>query len=433
MGRYLLIAFSFLLFSCDHAQQPDDSRILIPYRVKDQWGYADRQGQVVISPQYDSAGFFKEPHRWDFKRPFHALVVKREKLGLINTANKMVIPAEYDKIEWAEWGYKVRKDKKVGAHDREGKQIIAAKYDYVWMLADTMLVVGKDGLKGVYNKKGKLIIPVDYQTIGYDKGIFTVTHSSYREFEMDKEGRLLTTKNIPVEEAVGKIEDKKFIITDTIPLQYYPTPPAQKTTSSSARIFTSSNQLQELDKVIVDKDKYGYVWRRRNPADNFNTWITDTIPAIYDSIMPLFSTTRDHFMVLQKGKWGIVNLKNEMVLSAQYEWIDASKAKYPVFGHIAVRQNGKWGVIGILQSQKILIPTVYDDVKVQSHWYILVKDGLIGIAASEHRGLNMVITEPKFARSGKQFEYRGVNFITIITKEGRTGYIDENGRTFFTD
>lgn len=54
------------------------------------WGFIDRKGNVVITPQFDSTDKFSGGI---------ACVSLNGKQGLINKTGKFVIPAEYDMIE----------------------------------------------------------------------------------------------------------------------------------------------------------------------------------------------------------------------------------------------------------------------------------------------------------------------------------------------
>lgn len=75
------------------------------------WGYYNRKNEWVIKPQYDNA--------WDFKYGF-AFVVKRGKVGVIDTTGKLIVPFNYEKISGGavETGY-FEVSKAVNANNKE--------------------------------------------------------------------------------------------------------------------------------------------------------------------------------------------------------------------------------------------------------------------------------------------------------------------------
>jgi hypothetical protein len=62
---------------------------LIPYRLGDNWGFADTSLSIVIPPKYEAVGEFHEGFAW---------VKLHVKYGYINTKGEVVVEAKYDEV-----------------------------------------------------------------------------------------------------------------------------------------------------------------------------------------------------------------------------------------------------------------------------------------------------------------------------------------------
>ena len=58
MQRLVVIIFLFN-FACTHSQAPKPHNSLFPIVENDKWGYMDRQGSIVIKPQFEQAEAFQ--------------------------------------------------------------------------------------------------------------------------------------------------------------------------------------------------------------------------------------------------------------------------------------------------------------------------------------------------------------------------------------
>ncbi|MDE6321476.1 MAG: WG repeat-containing protein, partial [Muribaculaceae bacterium] len=85
-----------------------------------QYGFADNEGNIIITCKYDYADSFSE--------------------GLAY----------------------VKKDGKYGYINKSGKEVIPLIYDWVGSFNDGLAVVKKDGQKGFVNKSGRIVIPLKY-------------------------------------------------------------------------------------------------------------------------------------------------------------------------------------------------------------------------------------------------------------------------------
>lgn len=106
--KYLLFSATFFLFSTVSAQvleiehrnfKVEDT--LIPFRVKDKWGYADSTRKIVIEIQYDGVDMFTDGH---------ARVVKNGRVGVIDESGGYFIRPECFSIEYDEGMFKAKRD-----------------------------------------------------------------------------------------------------------------------------------------------------------------------------------------------------------------------------------------------------------------------------------------------------------------------------------
>ena len=103
-----------------------DGDDLVPYRKGKLWGYADRQGNVVIEPKYQHAYLFRDGRAW---------VYLDHKCGAINGSGDIVIPLKYTFFQAVPNTSTiiVRNDagnysRKYGLIDNSGKELVPFKY-----------------------------------------------------------------------------------------------------------------------------------------------------------------------------------------------------------------------------------------------------------------------------------------------------------------
>ena len=113
---FCVISFSFLV------QAQDD--LLVPYRKGDQWGFAERDKKVFITPQHDEV--------FPFKNGF-AKVRNGTRYGIINMKGEIIVPIAFDGLsEMSEGLFAVRQGVfpkcLSGYYDTTGKTAIPFKF-----------------------------------------------------------------------------------------------------------------------------------------------------------------------------------------------------------------------------------------------------------------------------------------------------------------
>ena len=113
---YILI-FSTLLFSCSDSEKSEG---LAYVKVGGKWGYINKEGKMVITPQFDAALDFLEGM---------AMVLVGDKVGYINKEGEMVINPQFDSaLSFSEGMASVLVGDKMGYINKEGKMVINPQF-----------------------------------------------------------------------------------------------------------------------------------------------------------------------------------------------------------------------------------------------------------------------------------------------------------------
>ncbi len=118
MNIKVRLVFFFVLISfCVNSQN------LVPYHKGDNWGFCTVEKKVIIKPSYERVESFKNGY---------ALVVKNNKLGMINEKGEEIIPCLYKDLRHSSGGLLAAKDEKLmsGYLDSNNKIIISFQYEY---------------------------------------------------------------------------------------------------------------------------------------------------------------------------------------------------------------------------------------------------------------------------------------------------------------
>lgn len=135
---------------------------------KGKWGYVNDHGDKVIDYKYDEAGYFDDGV---------ATVKKGDSYGVINTDGKEVISVKYNLIEpHSKTIYRVAADGKVkdgvlmdekyGFISKEGKVLLKPEYEEIGTFNNGLAYIKKGNLYGYINDNIDVIIPCKYNAIG---------------------------------------------------------------------------------------------------------------------------------------------------------------------------------------------------------------------------------------------------------------------------
>lgn len=190
MKRFAWLPLVVLLSHAAAAAQPATAR-LVPYRKGTQWGYADRQGRLVLPLRYDEAGPFIDEVAWvrlggrygyidgngNFLTPVQydragnfqagrATVALGDSVFAISVSGKPATEAPAEEEEYLAQGDLVRQNGKVGFRFTVGSAVVPAIYDEVQDLYHDGLLLVRQGAKwGAVDNRGRQRLPLEYDAI----------------------------------------------------------------------------------------------------------------------------------------------------------------------------------------------------------------------------------------------------------------------------
>ena len=391
MTRLCVIAFPLLLVIELFAQSPE---ILIPFRVGSKWGYSDTLGKIKIPAKYDTVPLF------DYSKVYKgnhviAIVKFNKKSMAINEKGVVVVPPKYDFInviqQSAEIAFSVSSNRKFGVFTR-GKELFPPIYDYMDITPYGHFKVHKDNKWGLINNDGKIVIPINYD---------------------DLREKNASQPDIVNWEAINWGKDREFIKVKTN-LQFDRpalAPPGEVSEISGYISPEDINKEADIARKEYDLDSLrvnnytGVVFKGKQqgiflPVEARKVYLFSKSYTIHG--IKYFSSYERNYLkkhsaayliAVFNGKYGMINEKEEIVLSFEYDHIEEKE------GFFLLKRNGKVGFF-IWNTHYPLIQPIFDeyvwkyDIPVNDKWsFILFK----------------------------------------ISKNGKPGFVGENGIRYFKD
>jgi hypothetical protein len=327
--------------------------------------------------------------------------------------NERLIPCRKGNL----WGY----------CDENGKTILEHKYERTWFFSpDGVARVKNKGLFGFINREGKLLIIPRYASASdYHMGLAKINNRG-KEFCINLEG-----DEEPCEPPEEMNEDPE----------------------EEANAFTFIPRGNQLELIL--------------------TGSSDTIPGLFDDIKIIkrysFPTVHQFALVSKKGYWGGYNETGTAVAPIEFEKLDILDMQF-----YKGKLNNRWGVRKF--SGEIILPFEYDSiVKVvnlanmakniqENEHFIVGKNGKYGVMNEDNEFVlplvydEIVNPEPctceaeYVVKQGKYFglansngelilpvkymriePFRGHSITLVHAKSNREGYVNKNGREYFTE
>ena len=239
--------------------------------------------------------------------PFTAAVKQNGKWGAVNGEGKTVIPITYDKIALS------LSDEEIRAAD------LASEDDR----AD-LIEVKQKNLRGFYDRSGKRIIPISYETRSFWKEGFLAVEGRDKKIGFyKKDGTKLTD---PVYESVSDFEQGMAIVKSGGKYGYI-----DKKGKEIAPLYQEVHFFADGLAAVKEKNKWGVI-------DETGAYV---IAPTYSNAGPAYSdgllAVRDN-----KEKWGFIDKEGQTVIPFQY------KSVHPLFHEsmTAVQAENKlWGFV----------------------------------------------------------------------------------------
>ena len=292
---------------------------VLKFEKDGKYGLINFEGNVIAEAEYESILSLK-------LKPGKLLVKKDGKCGVLDSKGNPVIPIEYYSISgdgysteedgYTKTGYivekKTDKGNLVGYISSNGKTLLKPEYEMIQRISNyedkdnTYLIEMKDGKKGVYKNKKKIIENM-YQTITYSSSskILIAKTTKNNEFYhldgkkiLDKkyEQYTLAGKYILVDESDGK----KLYDTNGNFISNFSYKSIQDTENPNYFItIDENNHYSIMNKSTVIKDnyidlKYAYgdyfiFTNEENKVGVLNVWTGVVIEPEYDSILRIYN------------------------------------------------------------------------------------------------------------------------------------------------
>lgn len=279
-----------------------------------------------------------------------------DKWGAFNLKTQDSIPNEYEVFDAYDEYYecaRVKKNNKWGYLDTKGEEHISIKYDTLGVFEDfgeeKMIAIARLGKKwGAIDTDGNIAIPFVYEAIAEDIGDYY-----YRKVKKNNRWGLLTCKGEMA--LTPKYEDiRKFyygLYEDDVSESFLV---KQKGKWGIARTFTNEVLLTPTYDSIQTIVDYNLLKLWKNGKQGYADAITHQV-----LINPIYEEAHyfinDYASVKKKGKWGVINQKQQVVIPFDYDSL----------GHYAHHRFliAKKGKKGLINNKNDLITPLYDDLK----------------------------------------------------------------------
>ncbi|MGP1434993.1 MAG: WG repeat-containing protein [Catonella sp.] len=135
------------------------AKIVVGKSYKDyKYGLVNKKGKIIVKPQYTYIENFDKGI---------AIAAKNGKEGCLNLKGEVVIPVKYDVVSsfMEDDRVIVERKGKYGLLDRKGKEHIPFLYENLDKISENLYYVKKDKKAGYVDGEGKVIIPAEFDYI----------------------------------------------------------------------------------------------------------------------------------------------------------------------------------------------------------------------------------------------------------------------------
>lgn len=432
MKKLFLVIFSVLVIPPSIAQNYLD---FVPYRKGSLWGFANRQGKIVIGCQFKKVKPFEKNglavvetnqghclinvHGVKVTLPQKFTIIRSTEgvyttLG-INASGKIVwgfmqqdgskIGGDYESVSnFSEGLARVKKGRKYGYINKTGQLIIACKYSFAFDFKEGVGIVQKTRRYGGINVLGKVVIPFHYTRLfpfrdGFAKIGGKLKISSWNE-PTDSSGQFSTGATISVSDPVHpQFIDKKNTLYKV--KNYRQTPkklrPVLYPNGMVRRFDMRPQQVYYLNKQnkVIARNKYYY-----------GELFKENLAAVTAS---------------KGGKCGYINLHGQEVVTPKY-----NECKRFSEGLGNVQLNDKWGYVN--HTGKEVIACQFDEAADFVRGIAVVKKG------KYYGVINLLgkwLVAPSFTYVDTYSALANRGLIIVKLSNGQEGYIDTKGRKYW--
>lgn len=319
---FLILVFSSVLSNAQNSE-------LIPFVSNKKWGFSDKAGKIMIQPVYDSVGFFNTSSV-GLKYLTYAYVYQNQKMGVIDTKNKVLLPLQYAHLRNVSNSFHfiaTNDEGKSGLVVADNQQLLPFEYDVIDDILNNSYLLKKQNKIGIADASGKIVIPVIYDQIVYVD-------------EDDRTGKCRWRVN----------NDR---ITQYLYTAIYDDP---------------NDEIYMTVPSVTYKDKAAISYTLDENSKDFE----EKIPIRYESNL---------FLLRKKNLYGFVDVKEKIGFQPKYKQLDYFFNSYNYEKgkkhYLIIEENHKKGLVDGYGNQ--LLKTEYEAIKKEFHYLELTQNNQIGI------------------------------------------------------
>ena len=416
-----IVLYSF--FSVNLSAQ---TTYLIPYRDGNLWGYADTNLNIIIKPEYSEvSGFVME----------YAQVRKEKFWGVLNVKGEEIIPAIYEVLKdcCAEYTIAVKDSNEAIIEVVTGKVLLPLNNRSIEGLYGQFYKTGKKNAgKGLFDAaKQKWLLPEVYGDILFeginDYGTLYIAKRKGNDIRFALGG-----KGFSIVKDNSKKPYASAVISKAEP----------KPVSEEEELLITNQQIFDMAGYYKRDGKLGIYYQ----VTQGEMRTIDSMPPVFDTLKPVKGSS--NLMIVRKdGKEGIISASGKMIMPFIYDEVEAVDSTVS-HGIYIVKLGEKYG---LANTDKLLLPCVYEGITASAleikGFYLKQgnKEGCY-IYDTGRKLLNVIIPALydnvwgivyfQAADFDRSIEYDFINykngkFLVNISKDGKRGYIDLNGKEFF--
>lgn len=255
------------------------------------------------------------------------LTIKNDKWGVVDSLDNLIIPFEYNRIEFRNEKFILTKDKKIGLFDTNYQEILPVNYNNILARSnDRFIIRSYNRQEGLVNGNGNVFIPLEYDYVG----------------NIDRSDKFYEVKNKHGLQGIYDYSGNKIL--DEV-YSFY--------TVDDEVIFAAKGDesfiidLNNLTKTIKLETGTKLIYTVRH-----------------------YSSTEKYYQIVSKDNlYGVLNFKNEFVIPLIYDEIKSSQN----WEYFVVKKSDKYGIVKT--DNTIVVPIIYDDILLHKSYVTLKSKG----------------------------------------------------------